>query len=714
MSISDLETNGSFELETKNPVSFYRSTKHNVSIFGERISDRHHSNAFSQATFIADSLKRKYKLVIIALIYFTLYIISVTIPGPNVQVVYYGGVITLISSGYVLHKISADKSCKLQNCKTFLQCCHWCCKAFFSIITYPLKDDMNPPIAIFYWRAICDIILGLRFTALHYVSNESIKNSNLYDDSQFLNTVLVSSAWLQFAEMASELWSVCAPIELYLSIKNPFQTFKSRLKYYHLFVWSTSTITAIIVGTQQSIAGVFIPGSLGLNGGVSNEYYTLKNIHDYVNNQYITTTDLQAIAGEGLFWIPADIKASYPWLFLYTEVIIIGLASIYAIYIGFLRFKSGNALTIRHRLNAIVLNFIYIQWNAIYWLILAIFFSISNFHTFAPTCTDDKEEICYGCRSDFLVRTVFFLISSKGVVNIIVWVLLTFIRKSIRENDNADFDINDAMRDEILKFAVKGIEYCVVSKDFNSLDPATDRRLDIIIEDSNSSDLSNVFKSEPWFFFKLMVGDDSLVYKIIDQSESNRQSLAMSRSSNSRFSESSVTFTKKTIVRSPTKFSIEGRSDRDKSLLPFGHQVGHHGEVEFRSTKSTQLFGSYARFFQQLFTDFNPPLFTEYEPCFFRNIRASAGIDNHYYQSFLNPLKAILDQSGGVSNALFFYSDEDRFIAKSVTTGYKDYIVKKAKIYSEYLQENPKSFICKIYGVYTLEIYSVQFHFMVS
>jgi len=58
---TDTTSESSYEMETKNPISFHRSTKN--SVITERISDRNNSNAFSQGTMFADSIKRKYKLV---------------------------------------------------------------------------------------------------------------------------------------------------------------------------------------------------------------------------------------------------------------------------------------------------------------------------------------------------------------------------------------------------------------------------------------------------------------------------------------------------------------------------------------------------------------------------------------------------------------------------------------------------------------------------
>jgi len=626
-----------------------------------------------------------------------MYIITVSIPKsvrfPNTVSVYFGGTISIISSGFVLLMIpigendavivrKKDKSYTLKSLYNVLR------SRLYDIFTFPIRDA-KPPIALFYWRAVCDLLLGIRFLDHH-------ANSTVGD-------IKSAAAFLEFAEISSELWFCCAGIELVLSIMRPFDSFKSRLFYYHLSVWIPAIIMALIVGFNNSVSGVFIPGSQGINGGTAINQNTvfsaayLSNLSDDDQNETINQ-----LTSQGLFWIPAEVRYWAPWIFLYVEILVILPVAIYSIYFGFIRFNSGAAITIRHRLNTIVLNFVNIQWNALYWVALSFFFFLTS--VFDKPHVDDDDS--YGCRNDFVVKTVFFLISSKGFTNLVVWLIVGNIRQSLLENSNEEIDINVAMRAEILKFAVKGIEHCVVAKEFAQLDPLRDRQLRIIVQDNYTADILTPFLNERWILFKLMFGADSLISKIIHQREESRESLI--RDSQERSS--------KTVVQS-TIFRIRNTDDMDRnsSTSSIDHENVDPKYVDLRSTHYSTFSHKYCpQLLTNLTKGFDPPLFTEYEPCYFRNIRAVSGVDGEeYYKSFLTPLKAVLNQSGGASNALFFYSAEERFLAKSITAEYRDLLVKKARAYSDYLGTNVKSFICRIYGVYTLTIYGVQFNFVV-
>jgi hypothetical protein len=60
---------------------------------------------------------------------------------------------------------------------------------------------------------------------------------------------------------------------------------------------------------------------------------------------------------------------------------------------------------------------------------------------------------------------------------------------------------------------------CCIAKEFSQLNPLTDKRLSIVVCDSNSADISNVFRNERWVFLKLMFGAESLISKVVYQKE---------------------------------------------------------------------------------------------------------------------------------------------------------------------------------------------------
>ena len=64
-------------------------------------------------------------------------------------------------------------------------------------------------------------------------------------------------------------------------------------------------------------------------------------------------------------------------------------------------------------------------------------------------------------------------------------------------------------------------------------------------------------------------------------------------------------------------------------------------------------------------------------------------------RSFMKTIKERLTE-GGASGAFFFFTKDERFIAKSCTTDEIAHIRRSAVLMSEYLEANPYSFITKV------------------
>lgn len=105
--------------------------------------------------------------------------------------------------------------------------------------------------------------------------------------------------------------------------------------------------------------------------------------------------------------------------------------------------------------------------------------------------------------------------------------------------------------------------------------------------------------------------------------------------------------------------------------------------------------------------------FVEFEPYYFRQIRLHDNVqDFDYINSFMKTIKERLTE-GGASGAFFFFTKDERFIAKSCTTDEIAHIRRSAHQMEKYLSENPASFITKIYGAYKIQIYGTSFYFFV-
>jgi 1-phosphatidylinositol-4-phosphate 5-kinase len=140
-------------------------------------------------------------------------------------------------------------------------------------------------------------------------------------------------------------------------------------------------------------------------------------------------------------------------------------------------------------------------------------------------------------------------------------------------------------------------------------------------------------------------------------------------------------------------------------------------------------------FFARTFGNSNPEVyFIEIEPFQFRRVRAAQNItDADYIQYVINidvysaslltavfvrQFKTTIKErvtQGGASGAFFFFSRDELFIAKSCTTEELETIRRNAVAYADYISSSlgRRSFISKIYGAYTLQIYGISLHFFV-
>lgn len=105
--------------------------------------------------------------------------------------------------------------------------------------------------------------------------------------------------------------------------------------------------------------------------------------------------------------------------------------------------------------------------------------------------------------------------------------------------------------------------------------------------------------------------------------------------------------------------------------------------------------------------------FTEHMPYHFRRVRLSSSFDDDFYRNlFVEKVKDRLTQ-GGASGALFFYCKDEVCIAKSVTESELQTLLTYGRRYCDYMCSQKDSYICKIFGVYTLQIYGSKLHFFV-
>ncbi|KJE91970.1 hypothetical protein CAOG_08653 [Capsaspora owczarzaki ATCC 30864] len=110
------------------------------------------------------------------------------------------------------------------------------------VVSYALFPRLRQhPSQIASIRAMCDFIFNLGFIFV-YIFGEPGGDSNAC-----LTLALVN----QFMAFASNGWYLVLSIDLFKAIRNPFFVPTDYMKVYHLFVWSTSLVTAIVLGVAD-------------------------------------------------------------------------------------------------------------------------------------------------------------------------------------------------------------------------------------------------------------------------------------------------------------------------------------------------------------------------------------------------------------------------------------------------------------------------------
>ena len=438
------------------------------------------------------------------------------------------------------------------------------------------------------------------------------------------------------------------------------------MKYYHCFVWTVSLLFALPVGISDNVHDLWILGKLETD-----------------DNKW----------KQGFCWVTSTMSTAYPWIFLYLPLVICFIVSIIICFIAYQRFKSGVALTLLHRLNILTLNFVNITCGIIYWLFLGIL----------AASTASAETL------NFLNPLILYIISTKGSVAVVVWIFVTELRSLFKNSDDDNIDLNDAMKEEILLYAVTGLQNTCHGQPTEIYPDGSFRKMIT----SNTTD-SNIFAEKKWFIINIMLGDDELIKKILNQAKIAQTTKAFGeRPSVANISYDELQKRGSRFKKSRTSSNIK---DGDVEMINSDHSSTSDSPVYIADLARNVDDSMYEKLrikTRRLFGEFQHATFYEYEYEYFRRIRKACKISpEEYSQAFDKKLKARLTQ-GGASGALFFFSHCEKFIAKSCSKAEKDVILSNAKSYCEYLEKHGGTYITKILGIYRLKIYGVKMNFFV-
>jgi len=493
----------------------------------------------------------------------------------------------------------------------------------------------------------------------------------------------------------------------------------------------------------------------------------------------------------------------------YVPLLLVYSFSVYSLYNAYDRLKRGISATFMHRIRVLVINAINISACIIYWFILLVLYG----SVFAAA----NSNLATAAN---LFNLLMFVIPSKGVSAVMVWVLVTSLNIDAMEEKEEDIqlDLNGALRKEVLIYAADGIRKCCrrATKE-GKLSPETFKDKEKI-----SSYLTNAATNQaedaltPWEFCRLILGVQEQVDKVAIKirkkerrvsAQLTRQSMsiasrggstlivngtspmiAAASSSSSSYeeaannfgaSEDGTRFSQRPTVQTSNHNSapalFPGKSNTDIPRRDEDRQLHHHHEAtilddvneaknmsgsmcerdsdtssfemsnlksnnnnknnkpssssvpiegikeDIISTEESDLTfcGKLSSFMYSTFCASasqdltNRVEFTEFCPYDFRRIRLAAGLtDDVYDRLFTDRIKERLTQ-GGASGAFFFFSKDEVLIAKSCTEEEADNLRANARAYADYMTDNPKSLISKIYGAYRLRIYGTALHFFV-
>jgi hypothetical protein len=224
---------------------------------------------------------------------------------------------------------------------------------------------------------------------------------------------------------------------------------------------------------------------------------------------------------KNIFWIY--------WMF-YMPLAVVYITAIASLYVGYRQLRHGISSTVIHRMKALVTNALNVIIYLLYWTVLGFCLLLSFVLIEGPT-------------ADFFFSLTLFVIAAKGVSALIVRILtvgISFVDDTQQKNklsssseanigsdaDVEEFDLNRALRQELLYFATTGIRNCTdkgaeLTRNQAKLVLRLQRAPELV---ASTDDLS------PLFFLYLILGrtrEKNIVVKLANTVRKKRVSAAM-------------------------------------------------------------------------------------------------------------------------------------------------------------------------------------------
>jgi hypothetical protein len=368
---------------------------------------------------------------------------------------------------------------------------------FFSTTVMCLSLHRYRDFQLLFWRSFADFGVALRFVLTKELNQLACHSDYCHTNgkcavkvsaitSHQFNELLVlllaayplveycgfPSAFLEFFEIASELWFGCVAYDILASLVDPFSSTKNRMWMYHVFVWTISLAFAVPTWVFESVHGYW-----------------------YIAN---------GVDNTAICWIKAHKNhiSTYIYVMFYIPLLLVYLFAVNSVFVAYQRLRNGISNTLIHRMRALVVNALTVSLYLLYWFVAGI--------TLLSAYSANSSEA-----ARFNERLLLYMIASKGVSCYFVWILtqdVSFNFKSggSRNQDDKELletegvDLGSALRSELLYFATSGIRNTARRSSSLKLDATNPSRQHILQLQHPAQQTTDQMLSLSFFFFLMM------------------------------------------------------------------------------------------------------------------------------------------------------------------------------------------------------------------
>ena len=473
----------------------------------------------------------------------------------------------------------------------------------------------------------------------------------LFSNSSIRNRCDAFSFLFQFSILGSQSWYFTSAIDLFRAMRNPFTDPAANLPMYHLYVWTSSIASGVAI-----VAG----GQAGYRDGLQICWTKVSNGSGGVNYlNWIT------------FYIPT---------FLYYSCSII--VTIYAVR----RLRSGLEETFSVRLKVLQNGVRYVVGFASYWTLAFIIYLLVWINERDGQANPDDHLPLYA--------TFAMTIAVRALVDVPIWVYNQDVievyrawwnknKTSTETKKKENVDINSALRKEVLMFTTLGIS--------NSIDNVAKMNALPLEQDPSSQ----------YFPINLDPRDPS-----------NRESIFTFMVNRSDVLGTSATAILATsLVGATTTTASPSFNNSSSSFSP--DTAANTSLAPTASTPATVAAPAAAAPNKNNNVLRIP--FVDYAPLVFHYIRRKFNIDDQdYKQSIKGETEKMIEKfTEGRSGSFFYFSEDGKYIVKTLTTGESKFLVHFLPHYIKYMSNNPHSLISRFIGFHSMTMYNLTIYFIV-